>query len=142
MTNEWQSIRRYLENVENDLRNSAPNASGNLRSSISASIDQTSNSDFTIAVSMLDYGIYQDQGVNGTEQNWGSPFSYRDKMPPASAFSQYTSDPGEQYAIAKSIYRKGIQPRNFINPTLDRHMEDLANFAAEDLWDWFYQQNK
>jgi hypothetical protein len=142
MTNQWQNITRHLQTIEDDIRSSAPRSSGALADSVAAQIERSDNGGFSVIVSMLDYGIYQDKGVNGTERSWGSPFSYRDKMPPSSAFANYTSNSGEQFAIAKSIYRNGIQPRNFIEPALDRGMDELANFAAEDLWDWFYQQNK
>lgn len=139
--NQWQNISSYLQSIEADLRSAAPRSSGALGNSISASIAQTS-SGFDVNISMLDYGVYQDQGVNGTETNWGSPFSYRDNMPPPSAFSQYSSDTGVQYAIARSIYKKGIAPKRFVEPVLDANLERLADFTAEELWDWFYQQNK
>lgn len=142
MTNQWQNITRYLQTIEDDIRSSAPRNSGALSDSVAAQIERSDNNIFSVSISMLDYGIYQDKGVNGTERSWGSPFSYRDKMPPSSAFASYTSNPREQFAIAKSIYRNGIRPRNFIEPALNRHLDELANFAAEDLWDWFYQQNK
>lgn len=142
MTNQWQNITRYLQTIEDEIKSSAPRGSGALSDSVAAKVVQSDLNGFSVDVSMLEYGYYQDKGVNGTERNWGSPFSYRDKMPPSSAFASYTSNPREQFAIAKSIYRNGIQPKNFIEPSIDKHMDQFADFAAEDLWDWFYQQNK
>jgi len=139
--NQWQNLTKYLETIESDLKSAAPRNTGVLRDSISASFQETGNG-FQIGLSMEDYGVYQDQGVNGTERSWGAPFSYRDKMPPPSAFSSYTSDKGAQWAIAKSIQKNGIRPKNFIEPTLDRHLDQLGDFAVEDIWDYFYQQNK
>lgn len=136
--NQWQSLTRYLETIEDEIRNRAPRDTGALGDSIAASFEQTSTG-FTIGISMLDYGYYQDQGVNGINQNWGSPFSYRDKMPPASAFAKYG---GNGYPIAKSIYENGIRPKRFIEPVLDDNIERLATYAAEDIWDYWYQMNK
>jgi len=72
-----------------------------------------------------DYAKFQDMGVKGasggrtnSKRNYGREFKYTDKMPPPSAFERYTSDPGEQFAIAKSIYHKGIPAKKYILATM------------------------
>jgi hypothetical protein len=138
--NQWQSIQNYLSKVEFAIAEQAPKNTGALADSITASIEQTSEG-FTIAISMLDYGTFQDQGVNGTEVNWGSPYSFSKNIP-SSAFTSYTSSISGQFAIATSVRKNGIAPKNFIQPGIDSTIEQLADFAAEDLWEYFYQQNK
>ena len=56
------------------------------------------------------YGKFIGQGVNGIQVNWGSPYSFRDKMP-CFSFSSYTSDLSEQFAIAASVYRNGYSTK-------------------------------
>ena len=64
-----------------------------------------------------EYFDYQDKGVKGTEVNQNTsatPYKYGTKMPPPSSFTRYTKDRGAQFAIAKSIQRKGIKGKNYI----------------------------
>lgn len=55
------------------------------------------------------YGIYLDQGVNGTEVNHGSPFSYRGKMPPAAkllAWARRRANRAVKYKPTSKLERK------------------------------------
>lgn len=137
---DWQRIIGYLNEIEDSIKNDAPVNTGALKESITANLEQTTNG-FTIGISMLDYGPFLDQGVNGTEVDRGSQFSFKN-MPPSSVFSSYASTANGQFAIAKSVMKNGIAPRNFIEPNLDPLLDNIADFSAEDLWDYFYQQNK
>jgi hypothetical protein len=82
---------------------------------------------------MEDYGLYQDKGVKGAKSTYASaqdsPYKYGAKKPPASAFSQWVVKKGLdgvrdkngrfvkrkslQFAIARSIYNKGIPATKF-----------------------------
>jgi len=58
--------------------------------------------------------IFQSEGVKGSESgNSNEGMAYRDKMPPPSAFSRYTSDKSKQFAIAKSVQQKGVKAKNY-----------------------------
>jgi hypothetical protein len=140
--NQWQNIQSYLDRLDFAIAEKAPKNTGDLAKSITSTITQKNDNGFTVEVSMLEYGIFQDKGVNGIDKKWGSPFSFRNKKPPHSLFASYTNSISGQYAIATSIYYNGIKPKHFIEPALNKHLEDLANFACEDLWDYWYQQNK
>jgi hypothetical protein len=84
---------------------------------------------------MEDYGLFQDQGVKGAKSTYGSaqgsPYKYKDKMPPISAFSQWAIKKGLdgvrnkkgqfvkrkslQFALSRSIYEKGIPATKFFS---------------------------
>jgi len=66
------------------------------------------------------YAKFQDQGVKGVSggrSNAKPAYKYTNKMPPPSAFERYTKDPGEQFAIAKAIFQKGIPAKKYILAT-------------------------
>ena len=149
--NEYQSLTEYMASIEAQFRTAAPRQTGHLSSSIDAKLVKKDDGSFTVTVEMDDYGFYQDQGVNGVgyvqtksgraDRRYkvnrpvvkNAPFSYKDKMPPTSAFKGYTSNVGHQYAIAWSVYRNGIKPKNFIKPIMDKVEIDLLNMAEEDI---------
>jgi hypothetical protein len=101
---------------------------------------------------MEEYGYYQDQGVSGKKQKYGTPFSFKSKMPPASAFSQWVIRKGIkgtrdkkgrfvprkslQYLIARSVFNKGIKPSLFFTAPFERAYDklkvDLPKELAED----------
>lgn len=95
-----------------------------------------SGDSFEFQFSMADYGDFQDKGVRGAKSTYSesanSPFAYRDKRPPAKAFANWVVKRGLdgvrdkktgrfikrqslQYAIAQSIYNKGIRATNFFS---------------------------
>jgi hypothetical protein len=148
--NVYQNLTDYMSEVEDLFRAAAPKNTGKLSNSVKANLIKTETG-FSVSVEMEDYGYYQDAGVNGVGYNQtkagkadrrfkvnksivtGSPFSFRDKRPPASAFASYTSNIGEQYAIANSVYKRGIKPKNFIKPVADKVELDIAKYLEEDI---------
>jgi len=93
----------------------------------------------------LKYGLYQDQGVRGAEGHYadkatsGSPYRYRDKMPPSRAFDKwikkkgikgrdkktgrFITDKSLSYLLARSIYKKGIRATLFFTKPFERGQE-------------------
>lgn len=69
------------------------------------------------------YLLYQNYGVAGAEQNRGAQtdefkgivHKFGTRRPPASVFERYTDNPGKQFAIATSVYKYGIRPKNWFN---------------------------
>lgn len=92
---------------------------------------------FSISFSMEEYGEFQDKGVKGAggtrkttsafnrRNNKGkiwrqkapnSPFKYKDKKPPVSAFKDWAASKGlNPFAVRESVYRQGITPTNFFS---------------------------
>jgi len=95
-------------------------------------IDMITGNKFNISIILSDDGVnilmlfdynfeFMNDGVSGTENiapspkySVGDPKSFKDKMPPHSSFSRYTSNIQIQYAIAKKIQREGLIPQNYL----------------------------
>jgi hypothetical protein len=135
-TNKW--LQYYLQKLK--LR--VPRNSGALSKSIKGKLSGDLSSNVEMEFTALDYFAYQDEGVNGTKVNRQSPFSYKDKMLPTSAFKSYANTLGGQFAMAKSIQQNGIKPKNFFKQEIDNDLNDLPNAILEDLWNNFKAQQQ
>lgn len=107
---------------------------------------------------MEDYGDYIDKGVKGTKSNYrvnkNTPFSFKSKPPPSSAFSGWAKaknirfrDPQGKftkgnykqigYVLARSIFEKGIRANNFFTiPFVNEFKklpQDLQNIFSDDM---------
>lgn len=106
---------------------------------------------------MLDYGFYQDEGVNGTKQARGSRFQFKSKRPSkkfmesirkwalrenlsARTFNRKLgketksgvgSNQAAAYAIATAILQKGIEPKKFMTKAVDKLEQKMANGISE-----------
>lgn len=96
-----------------------------------------SGTKFSISFEMEDYGQFQDKGVRGAggtrkttsafnkRNNKGkiwkqkapnSPFAYKDKKPPISAFKTWAESKGlSPFAVRESVYRQGIPATKFFS---------------------------
>ena len=112
-----------------------------------------SNDKFSMSFFMEDYGQFQDQGVKGAggtrkttsafkrTNNKGkiwrqkapnSPFAYKDKKPPVSAFKDWAESKGlNPYAVRESVYRQGIPATKFFstpfNIAINKLPPEIAN---------------
>jgi len=108
---------------------------------------------FTLIFDMEDYGMLQDQGVKGAggtrkstsafnrRDNKGkiwkqkapnSPFKFKDKKPPVSAFKQWAESKGlNPYAVRESVYRQGIPATKFFSTPFRLAFNKLPPEIAE-----------
>jgi hypothetical protein len=106
---------------------------------------------FNLSFEMEEYGEYQDKGVSGIKKKYDTPFRYTNKMPPAKAFDkwgvikgiaprtkggQFEKRKSLDFALARSIYYKGIRPSMFFTKPFEQAFERLPdslfeNFAIE-----------
>ena len=86
-------VNKSRENLSKGGRFGTHNKSGALSRSIEYKI-----SNGKVSFLALDYGEYLDQGVKGAKSTYPessqSPFRYRDKRPPASAFDKWSVKSG------------------------------------------------
>lgn len=129
--NQIQTLQQYIDTIVPLLKNRSPKDSGDLSNSIQGEVDNAGET-LGLSISMLSYGNFVNKGVNGVKNSVGSIYSFKDKMPPAFTFSGYSNP----FAVAKSIYNKGIKPTLFIDNTVtDASIDELANRLAEAAWD-------
>ena len=124
----------WLKTYIRTLKARVPKNSGALSKSIKGNIVER-DGDVVISIEALEYLEFLDKGVSGTEKKYNTPFSYTTKMPPTSAFKAYSNSLGEQFAIAKSIQKKGIKPGRFFESKLNNDLDDLPGAVVDDLLD-------
>ena len=105
-----------------------------------------SNNSFTASISGLEYGEYQDKGVSGKKKKYNTPYSYKDKMPPAKAFDkwivrkgiaprndkgQFQTRKGIAFAIARSVFINGIKPSRFMSDPFEKGFKKLPDEIIE-----------
>ena len=125
-----------VQQARSNLTKGNHNFDKTLYSSLSYNIFYSDNK-FSISFSMEDYGEFQDKGVKGAggtrkttsafnkRNNKGkiwkqkapnSPFQYKDKKPPVSAFKRWAETKGlNPYAVRESVYRQGIPATKFFS---------------------------
>lgn len=139
--NEYKSIGAALQELEDELKMRVPKNTGALANSIKTKIEKTEDG-FIVEYEMLGYGVFQDKGVSGLKKKYDTPYTFKDKMPPAKVFSKYTSSLSEQFAIARSVYTWGIKPKNFIKPAIDAVSKKILDYTSQDIMDYMEEQIK
>lgn len=141
------------EQLVEELWDRSPYSSGELSESIRYEVVGEYDT-FSIEIYMAAYGLYQDAGVNGVLQNWDSPYSYTNKMPPRQPIIDWIKTEGIVgrdnkgrfitreslgFLIQRSIFNKGLEPQNWIDP--EGELEDKINQIGikvyESIWDGF-----
>jgi hypothetical protein len=129
-----------IQESKSNLSKSNKNVSKELYNSLGYDLNVSKNS-FSLSILMEDYGVFQDKGVSGTEKKYNTPFKYTNKRPPASAFSnwvvrkglkgtrdakgRFVSRKGLMFAVANSIFKKGIKPSMFFTTPFQKAFKDL-----------------
>jgi hypothetical protein len=129
-----------IQESKNNLDKSGKNVSKELYNSLDSYIKVSKNS-FQLEFLMEQYGIFQDKGVSGTEKKYNTPFKYTNKRPPASAFSnwvvrkglkgtrdakgRFVSRKGLMFAVANSVFKKGIKPSMFFTKPFEKAFKGL-----------------
>ena len=129
-----------VQQSRSNLTKSGKNVSKELYNSLDSDIKVSKNS-FQLEFLMEQYGVFQDKGVSGTEKKYNTPFKYTNKRPPASAFSnwvvrkglkgtrdakgRFVSRKGLMFAVANSVFKKGIKPSMFFTKPFEKAFKGL-----------------
>lgn len=146
--------KKVVKESRQNLTKKRINATKDLYNSLEYKINKQKGN-VIISFSMADYGEFIDKGVKGSQSDAKapkSPFKYTNKMPPVKAFSkwsikkgiaprnakgQFQSRKSLQFAIARSVFLKGIKTTNFFTKPLednfDKLSEDIINSFANDI---------
>jgi hypothetical protein len=137
-------------------------SSGSLWKSITITPQVVDDEHIEIVLEMLDYGYYQDQGVQGadpskmpngkgvqkapmskfkfgTGKGTGSLFSSLDgwivqkNIAPRDKKGKFMERAGVKYVIARSIYLQGLTPRMWFTPVWEKQMEGLTPLLERGL---------
>ena len=129
-----------VQQARTRLTKGKKNVSKKLYNSLDYKINDTQDS-VSVIFEMEDYGKFQDQGVSGIKKKYNTPFSFKSKMPPSKAFSQFVvrknikgsrdekgrfvSRKSLQYLIARSVYIRGIKPSMFFTKPFNQAFDKL-----------------
>tara|TARA_R110002050_G_scaffold57751_2_gene129958 strand:+ start:115 stop:600 length:486 start_codon:yes stop_codon:yes gene_type:complete len=136
-----------VQQSRSNLTKQKKNVNKTLYNSIGYNLDKT-NYGFRLSFEMEDYGEYQDKGVSGIKKKFNTPFRYTNKMPPAKAFDkwgiikgiaprgkggQFEKRKGLDFALARSIYYKGIKPSLFFTKPFEKAFERLPDNLIDSI---------
>lgn len=155
-----EDFKRYvIQQARTNLTKGKKNVDKNLYNSLQGFVEK-SPAGFRLYFEMEDYGMFQDQGVRGKKAYYadqatsGSPFSYKDKMPPIKPLAEWAKkrnirlrdDKGKfkkgnyntiGFLIARSIFEKGMKASLFFTKPFERAFkqlpEDLREAFGEDI---------
>lgn len=146
LRDELNKFAKYvIQQSRSNLSKGKKNVSKELYNSLGYQVSQSAQTT-SVAFEMIDYGMFQDRGVSGTENKYNTPYKYTNKMPPAKAFDKWTvrkgiaprgkggkfeKRKGLNYAIAKSIYKKGIRPSMFFTKPFASAFKRLPDELVE-----------
>lgn len=144
----------------NNMRAYSPEFSGDLKSSLQFTHDDTS-----LEITGATYFKYMDRGVNGVgftgktmseidskfasrKKNVvvSSIYNYVNKKPPISALREWSNAKGlNPYAVQNSIYTYGLEPRNILEKTFKntkRVEERIVEGYIKDIRDMLVKKGK
>ena len=142
-----KELKTFGKNVVRRAKSNASKFSntGDLKHSIDYELKVHKNS-FSLSFYMVDYGIYKDEGVDGTKKKYNSRFSYRQKQPPHKEIEKWIRAKGMKgrdkkgrfirneslaFLIARSIKRDGIKPTHFFSDAFERAFLKLPDDIVE-----------
>lgn len=151
---EYVVSQSRLNLTKGGYKNKGQNASGSLSKSLSFEV-MPDGKNWVVEFIMQYYGQFVDKGVSGTKVRRNTPYRFRSKggkqglkgMPPPSAFDQWRirkgiaprDDKGRflprkaaNFAIARSIFEKGIKPSLFFTTPFNKAFEDLNQTILDD----------
>lgn len=148
MSSLFKALEQFRDEVVSEARRQlaakGKNASGKLSDSIQGEVKQMPNS-IGIYFEMEDYGNFQDKGVDGLQVKHGAPYSFRKGFPsrsmlasldkwvikrgiaPRKASGQFVTRQGLKFAIAKTIFKKGIKPSLFFTKPFEEAFKKLPD---------------
>ena len=146
LRDELNKFAKYvIQQSRSNLSKGKKNASKELYNSLGYQVAQSAQTT-SVAFEMADYGKFQDRGVSGTEKKYNTPYKYTNKMPPTKAFDkwvvrkgiaprgsggQFSKRQGLKFAIAKTIFKKGIRPSMFFTKPFEAAFKRLPDELVE-----------
>jgi hypothetical protein len=130
---------KVIEESKQNLRKIGKGG-GTLENDIEGTEVKVTDRSLEFEIKMADYGVFQDKGVSGIKKKYNTPYSYTTKMPPPSKLDKWTvkkgiaprDDKGRfisrkslQFAIARSIFYKGIKPSLFFTKPFQKYAKGL-----------------
>ncbi len=143
-------FRKYVvQQSRSNLTKQKKNSSKRLYDSIKG-VSKVNPNSISLYFEMLDYGVYQDKGVNGLKKNYNAPYSYKKGVPsrqmlknldrwivkkgiaPRDKDGKFINRQGLKFAIAKGIFKNGIKPSLFFTKPFEQGFKKLPDELIEN----------
>lgn len=128
--------KEFINDIQSELRSRNKVVTSKTLNSLKYSINESEESidilfswDFVLDII--------DKGINGTDVNQGSPFSFsgNKKQIPIDSITPWMRSRGIpdnlKYPIAKSIYKTGYKGENFLDKIIEEYQEKLNAYLLE-----------
>jgi len=145
---ELERFRDYVIDTSKANLKRLKKADGKLYKSLKGKVKTMPNS-ISIEFSMEDYGVFQDEGVNGLKVKHGSKYNFRKGHPntkmlksldvwirrkgltPRDSGGKFVKRTGLKFAIARSIFKKGIERSLFFTKPFEAAYKNLPEELVE-----------
>lgn len=109
--------------------------------SLRRSIMYEENEPFNFNFLMADYGQFQDEGVDGLKNQFGSQFKFKGNWKgTAASIKPWADSKGlNAWAVARSIQDKGIKPRPFFKSVIETRLPQLEVVINETYQNYLNQ---
>lgn len=129
-------IKEAKENIQKQKKS----AGGGLYDSIQGKDHYEKGKLIEAAIEMEDYGVFVDKGVSGIKKKYNTPYSFKDKMPPANKLDKWAVRKGIAprdkegrfiprksllWLISRGIYNNGIKPSLFMTKPFEKYINKL-----------------
>ena len=139
------AFKKYvIQQAKSNLTKGKKNTSKKLYNSIKG-VSKVNPNSISLYFEMLDYGVWQDKGVNGYRSAYTTPYSFKKNVPskqmlknldkwivkkgiaPRDKNGNFISRQSLKFAIARSIFINGIKPSLFFTKPFERAYKNLPN---------------
>lgn len=146
---ELDRFKKYVvQQSRSNLTKSKKNSSKRLYDSIKG-VSKANPNSISLYFEMLDYGEFQDKGVNGKRSTWATAYSFKkyktstkmlaslDKwivrkgIAPRDKNGKFMNRQSLKFAIANSIFKNGIKPSLFFTKPFEKGYKTLPNELIE-----------
>lgn len=143
--NELDKFRKYvIQQTKSNLTKTKKNSSKKLYDSLKG-VSKVNPNSISLYFEMLDYGVYQDKGVNGKRSTYATAYSFKkykastkmlaslDKwivrkgIAPRDKNGKFMNRQSLKFAIARSIFINGIKPSLFFTKPFEKAYKNLPN---------------
>lgn len=143
LLDDFKKIGTFLvTELTTELVRKQKKASGGLVKSFRSEVNGTGDG-YEISVIAASYFKFVDAGVNGTQRNRGSKYSYKNKKPPVQSLIDWvkvrsiaTGDKEARsaaFAIQNYIYKNGVQGINILEEVLRKASDQYVNKIADSM---------